>query len=133
MYYIIQWTWGIIMNIIGVCVYGYAKARKWTIRKYRKAIEIKCPKNIGGVSLGMFIMRGKNQPNVMPHEYGHTIQNLRFGPAFLFVIGIPSFIRCVYYNFMRGKKDLPDYYSIWFESQASELGKQANEGKWNWI
>lgn len=133
MYYVIQWTWGLIMNIIGFFVFIFAKICKWPIKKYRKAIEIICPSNkIGGVSLGMFIMRGARQHAVMPHEYGHSIQNLRFGPAFLFVIGIPSFIRCGYRTIFKNKQ-FPPYDSIWFEGQATELGKQANENKWNWL
>ena len=134
MYYLIQWTWGIIMNLIGLCVYTFAKIRKWPIKRYRKAIEIICPSNkIGGVSLGMFIMRGVNQEQVMAHEYGHTIQNLRFGPAFLFAIGIPSFIRCGYYTLMRNKKTLKPYDSIWFEGQATSLGHAANCEVWSWL
>ena len=134
MYYLIQWTWGIIMNIIGFFAYLFAKIMKWPTKKYRKAIEIICPSNkIGGVSLGMFIIRGQNQEQVMPHEYGHTIQNLKFGPAFLFAIGIPSFIRCGYYTLMTKKKPLKPYDSIWFEGQATKLGQEANTNIWKWL
>lgn len=133
MYYLIQWTWGIIMNIAGLCAFGFAKAKGWKIQKYRKAIEILCPWNFGGVSLGMFIVRGEKNSSVMPHEYGHTIQNLRFGPAFLFVVGIPSAIRYWKREMTKDKSTLEPYDAIWFEGQATELGKQANEEKWSWI
>jgi hypothetical protein len=98
-YYIIQWTWGIVMNIIGLCVFLFAKIKKYETYKYRNAICIVAPKNFGGVELGMFFMRGKDNQSVCPHEYGHGIQNLWWGPLFPFVIAIPSAFRYWVRNF----------------------------------
>ena len=60
------------------------------------------------------------------HEFGHSLQNLIFGPLFPFIVAIPSVIRCQYQNY-RSKKGLPnkEYDSIWFEFQASSLGHKA--------
>lgn len=41
----------------------------------------------------MFFVRGIDCPGVAPHEYGHGIQHLWWGPLFPFVIGIPSAAR----------------------------------------
>jgi hypothetical protein len=46
----------------------------------------------------------------------------------LFVVSLPSLIRYHYRNYLikSGKKkesDLPPYGDIWFEKQATELGK----------
>ncbi len=93
LYYIIQWTWGLPMNIIGGIVCLISLCFKCPIQKYRNAIEIIVPWNFGGLELGMFFVRGKNNASVAPHEYGHTIQNLWWGPLFPFVIAIPSAAR----------------------------------------
>ena len=93
MYYLIQWTWGIIMNIFGSITCIIALCCKCPIQKYRNAIEILVPWNFGGCELGMFFIRGKDCPGVAPHEYGHTIQNLWWGPLFPFVVCLPSAAR----------------------------------------
>lgn len=93
LYYIIQWTWGIVMNIIGGITCLVALCFKCPVRKYRNAVEILVPWNFGGCELGMFFVRGKDCPGVAPHEYGHTIQNLWWGPLFPFVVCLPSAAR----------------------------------------
>lgn len=106
---------------------------------YRNAIDIELPYNCGGMSLGMFIFRGKNTNSILPHEYGHSIQNLKWGSLFIFVIGLPSLIRFCYRNYYykniypNTRKSLPPYDSIWFEGQATQLGNDAVNGKWNWL
>ena len=92
-YYLLQWTWGLPMNIIGGIVCLIALCCKCPVQKYRNAIEILVPQNFGGVELGMFFVRGKDCPSVAPHEYGHTIQNLWWGPLFPFVVALPSAAR----------------------------------------
>ena len=92
-YYIIQWTWGIIMTFIGFVVFCISKIFKKETYKYRNNICIVSKKLAGGVDLGMFFMRGENDENICPHEDGHGIQNLWWGPLFPFVIAIPSMIR----------------------------------------
>lgn len=93
LYYIIQWTWGIVMNIIGSVTCLVALCFKCPVRKYRNAVEILVPWNFGGCELGMFFVCGKDCPGVAPHEYGHTIQNLWWGPLFPFVVCLPSAAR----------------------------------------
>jgi hypothetical protein len=74
-YYFGQWTWGIIMNLIGACVCLYALIRGWPIGRYRNAVRIICPASDawGGVSLGMFIVVTEGHENSLSHEYGHSI------------------------------------------------------------
>lgn len=133
MYYLIQWTWGILANILGALVFLFAAAAKWPMQHYRHAVQILAPWNFGGLSLGMFILRGAANNSVLPHEYGHSIQNLRFGPLYLFAIGIPSAIRYWKREFTKDKSNLPPYDAIWFEGQATKLGTMAQSGKWNWL
>lgn len=192
MYYFLQWTWGITMNIMGAIMCLVALCCKWPIQKYRNGVEILFPNNFGGLELGMFFVRGKDCPGVCPHEYGHGIQHLWWGPLFPFVIGIPSAARYWLRHFKTPKshrtyinvmlavvaviaitlfaigficnvmvwaiigvllmaygeiiwswlmfKELKDYEQkqtkyddVWFEGQATRLGKAANEGKWSWL
>lgn len=94
LYYLIQWTWGIVMNLIGLITFIVCKILKYPTYKYRNAICIVVPgKNFGGLELGMFFIRGERNEEVCPHEYGHGIQNLWWGPLFPFVIAIPSATR----------------------------------------
>ena len=93
MYYFLQWTWGITMNVIGAIMCLVALCCKWPVQKYRNGVEILVSNNFGGLELGMFFIRGKDCPGVAPHEYGHGIQHLWWGPLFPFVIGIPSALR----------------------------------------
>ena len=93
LYYLIHWTWAIPMNIFGGIMCLIALCCKWPVHKYRNAIEIVVPKNFGGLELGMFFLRGPNNQGVAPHEYGHSIQMLWWGPLFPFVVGLPSALR----------------------------------------
>ena len=151
LYYIVQWTWGIIMNLIGAVAFGalmlvdtiyyiFHPYHLFRAYRHRKAICVVLPWHTGAISLGMFMIRGKYIPEVCSHEYGHSIQNMQWGPLFLFVIGLPSLFRCwyrdLYMKFIYGKKSrkiLSHYDSIWFEGQATEYGKKADDGAWSWI
>ena len=87
--------------------------------------------NWGGVSLGLFQLCGSyNKPSgpcydpdwyehTRRHEFGHSIQNMIFGPLFPFIVAIPSAIRywLDYYGKLKS-----DYYDIWFERTATEWG-----------
>lgn len=108
MYYFIQWTWGILMNIIGGIVCIIALCCKCPVQKYRNAIEILVPWNFGGCELGMFFVLGKDCLSVAPHEYGHTIQNLWWGPLFPFVVCLPSALR----YWLRKQKEQKNKYEF---------------------
>jgi hypothetical protein len=83
----------------------------------------------GGVSLGCFIFvnanRGEEYLNgVTVHEFGHTIQSLIFGPLYLLIVGVPSYIWC------NGKKNIAlrqekglKYCSRFPENWANRLGQ----------
>ena len=82
-------------------------------------------KGWGGLTLGAVIIVSHDCSfSTISHEYGHTVQNLIFGPFELF-IGIASAAR-YWYREIKRKRDpacyLPPYDSIWFEGQATRLG-----------
>lgn len=86
-----QWTWGFLQSFVGLAVLltGPRRAGFWYrgARVTRWGLE-------GSVSLGMFIFLGRSwreeDVDLLRHEYGHTLQSLLLGPAYLVVVGLPS-------------------------------------------
>lgn len=127
-YYLLQFTWGIIMNIFGLIGAVAMIATGHKPQNHGGAIMfITKKKNWGGLSLGMFSFVCANAgKHTKDHEFGHSLQNCKWGPAFPFVIAIPSFIR--YWQFtLNEKKGIPNeeaYDDAWFEGQATALGTE---------
>lgn len=136
LYWILQLTWGLPMNIIAVFVLGIVMIifPDCKVHKNGYSIIIELGGNWGGLELGAIALCGgyttrcPNQPwfeHTREHEFGHSIQNIIWGPLYIFVIWIPSAIRYWYQNITRklGKKFTSTWYdSIWFEGQATRLG-----------
>lgn len=128
-YYLLQWTWGLPMNLVGGSVFLFLKLFKHkTFKHSGPALYTTVGKtNWGGVSLGMFILVSpRPYTSTILHESGHTLQNILWGFLFPFVIGLPSFIRFHYRNWRlnRGHTLKTTYDSIWFEHQASVWGEK---------
>jgi hypothetical protein len=119
-YTALQFTWGLPQTLIGSAVYlmhrkdrhenfGNAKVTYWN--------------RPGGLSLGRFIFIPAKGESLLKHEYGHTIQSLILGPAYLPLVGLPSILwhRLPYF---RNKRKITgkDYYSVIFENTANKLG-----------
>lgn len=126
-YYIIQWTWGLIQNLLGLCL--YIKLKKCRHQWYHGAKLTYHEGDWGGVSLGMFIfVNGKKDAEWIKttnvHEYGHTLQSLLLGPFYLFVIGIPSSIWCnnKKYITLRKEKGI-SYFDFYPEKWANRWGE----------
>lgn len=138
MYYLLNYTWGILTTALGWLVYAFISiffSKKIIDKgKFEKAHYIMIGKNWGGFSLGVcfFVANDMGEQwtlHTMKHEYGHTIQNARFGLLMPFLITIPSVIR-YWYQTNRDNKGLPNkpYESIWFEKQATKLGEANYHG-----
>lgn len=129
LFYIISFTWGGIMSMIGlvamIVTLPFGKFGVYHGRLY-KIIG----KNWGGMDLGCFFFCCENPGDyLLSHEAGHGLQNCLWGPLFPFVIAIPSAVRYWYREYVRTtdlKKywKLPDYDAIWFEGQATKWGKE---------
>lgn len=136
LYWLSQWTIGIVQNMIGLCLFLlYVRKRHFV---YHGAIVTEW-KDVGtSVGMGMFVFishhccRDLDHPEdrettfrkTLVHEYGHTVQSAILGPLYLLVIGIPSplwgFIpRLVTY---RREKHI-SYYSFYTERWANALGE----------
>lgn len=58
--------------------------------------------------------------NVLVHESGHTIQSRCLGWLWLIIIGIPSALHWIWYQYY-GKKHGANYYSFYTEKWADKL------------
>ena len=136
-----QWTWGLPQTLAGAGL--YLKHRKDPHFDYNGA-RVTAWDRDSGISLGKFIFvpaekcvkeakrGGTEEENaqhvrvnefLLDHEYGHTIQSLILGPAYLLLVGAPSMVwnRLEYFDRKR-KKTGKSYYSAVFERTANTLG-----------
>lgn len=125
LFYFLQWTWGILANILGLVVM-LCMLLKTKPQKYGHCIYMQLPVN-WGFSLGMFIFGHKW---CAEHEHGHSFQNAVYGPHFLTIIALPSVIRYWFREILHKLKKWPktEYDAIWFEAQATKSGNKFFEG-----
>lgn len=135
-FYLIQFTWGIIHNLIGLvlAVWMLVTGHKpYRCGPYIYFIEPNLPGCIDG---GIVFVTSTTNATTNLHEMGHGLQNLIWGPLMLFVIVIPSATRFWYREwYWKNKypitgKALPDYDAIWFEGQATRWGTKMWSNHW---
>lgn len=122
LYTIVQLLWGLPQTAVGLIVF-LAHAGRPHFR-FHGAI-VTTWKSRKAVSLGLFVFIGEADVNdLLVHEYGHTIQSLILGPAYLLVIGLPS---ALWLNLpackRRRKRSELSYYTFYTERWANHLGK----------
>lgn len=135
LYRLIQWTWGIPQNIIGLLIFLCCTDRKY--QSYHGALVSNWNREAMCAGCGMFIFMGKSTSfdtkkaiseqksvqRLLIHEYGHTIQSLILGPLFLFVITIPSALWALLPFFKNRRMQRgTSYYSAFTERWADALG-----------
>jgi hypothetical protein len=135
LYYILNFTWGIIGTILGYILTLCLLPRYYYFQKNYNTYVMKT--TIGspqkgyswGFSLGTatFVSKNATQYNgstLYEHEFGHTCQNAVLGPFQLFLVDIPSMIR--YWHRIavvrRGHLNSKDHDDIWFEHSATIIG-----------
>lgn len=127
-FYILSFTWGAIMSVIGVLVIAaialFSKGKR--IKTYHGRIYGVVGQHWGGLELGCFFITDESECDItLAHECGHGLQNAVLGPLFIFLVFIPSAIRYWYrelkYN-RHGITPPTKYDDIWFEGQATGLG-----------
>ena len=134
----LQWTWGLPQTLIGSAVYIANRDKRHF--NYEGACVTVWDRE-DGVSLGKFIFvpkMGEDKESgslvvsreLAEHEYGHSIQSLILGPAYLLLVGAPSLIwsRLPYFE-KRRKKTGKSYYSPIFEKSANTLSASAVKRK----
>lgn len=127
LYYILNLTWGIPMNIIGALAAAALIAIGKKPSRHGGCYHFEIGENWGGVNLGLVIITDKDSPaHTKNHEFGHSIQNAYFGFLMPFIVAIPSFIR-YWVREIQYRLDKPpktEYDDIWFEGQATRLGNE---------
>lgn len=129
-FYILSFTWGIPMTLIGALISLVLIILKHKPIKNGYGWYFEIGEDWGGVDFGMFSIVNRNpSQHILQHEFGHSIQNCIFGILFIPIIAIPSMIRYWYREYLVSVKhkdysELPDYDSIWFEGQATMFGKR---------
>ena len=135
LFYLIQWTWGLPVNIVGGIAYLICtKILKCPHSKFGFSNIVYLPWKSGGLSMGLFIfVRDEKEKkewlyNVRIHEYGHTWQCLLLGPLYYIVVAIPSAVWC---NFFEGyrKKNNVSYYKLYCEAWANYNGQKYSKMK----
>ena len=112
--------WELPQNVLGFIFSKISRAKY--LYDVNDAHVYVCDIN-GGLSLGryIFIYDVFGMGEMVKHEYGHTIQSKYLGWLYLFVIGIPSFIWCNFFEEYR-KKTGRTYSWFYTESWADKLG-----------
>lgn len=126
-FYILSFTWGIIMTIIGLCAALYLTIRGHKATKHGYCWCFSKGVGWGGVSLGIIMIKSIDCGNkTKDHEHGHAIQNCYYGPLNC-IFSLMSAARYQYRRYLVRYGDLtedqlPDYDDFWFEGQATEVG-----------
>ncbi len=116
----LQWTWGILQTLLGMALFFLSFPLWKRLHRYKSALVLRM-KGHYGISLGFFILLGDSYSEaVVKHEYGHCIQSMILGPLYLPVVGIPSFMRSLFWQL--AKKPNEAYYSGYPEKWADRLG-----------
>ncbi|MBQ8028294.1 MAG: hypothetical protein IJ262_02675 [Clostridia bacterium] len=135
LFYLVQWTWGLPVNLVGGIAYLICtRIIGWRWQHFGYAYIVYVPWNAGGLSMGLFIFMRDQHPNkkwtynTRIHEYGHTWQCLLLGPLYYLVIALPSAIWCNCFAGYRKKKNV-SYYKLYCESWANSWGEKASKMK----
>lgn len=129
LFYLIQWTWGLPVNLIGGVVALICRAKGYEQKRFKRALITYLPWKQGGLSLGLFIFIRKEHPNEIwryntpIHEYGHTWQALLLGPLYWLIIGLPSAVWCNFFEKYRRKNHV-SYYVFYPEKWANAWGQK---------
>lgn len=129
LFYLLSFTWGLPMTLIGCVVSLIMLATGHKPRKWGYCYYFEVGTGWGGVNFGPIFLTSKNVSNsTKSHEHGHGIQNCYFGP-FMLVIGLLSVSRYWYREWLvsSGRKEyyeLPDYDAAWYEGDATKRGTE---------
>lgn len=126
LFYILSFTWGIIMTLTGLIVAGALICTGHKPKPWGRCLCFNVGKNWGGVSLGIVIITdSRDSKSTKKHEHGHALQNCKYGPL------MPLFSLCsagrYWYRRIResaGLKNKTDYDAFWLEAEATALGKE---------
>ena len=124
-YYLLSFTWGLPMTLIGVIVAAVLMIAGHRPKPWGYGWYFEIGNGWGGVNLGVVFITAKNAPDhTRNHEFGHSVQNCKYGLLMPFIVCIPSATR-YWYREIRSRMGLGNktaYGDIWFEREATEIG-----------
>ena len=126
-FYILNLTWGLPLNIVGFIVALVLLCTGHKPSKHGGCLYFQVGKGWGGLNLGLvFLTDDKPSEHTKNHEFGHAIQNAKYGLAMPFIVCIPSAIRYWVRRIMSSTGHSPKtkYDDIWFEGEATALGNE---------
>ena len=135
-YAILQWTWGLPQNIVGLAL---MLAHRGCPRSFYKGCVVTTWEGPDCASLGMFVFMARRLgtharvrrqmthdklwQRYLVHEYGHTIQSLILGPLYLPLMALPSMLWCYLPACRKARRAGRRTYSQFFsEKLANVLG-----------
>ena len=130
LYWFIQLTWGLPLNIIGAILAFVLICRGHKPQTFGHAIYFEIGNNWGGVNFGgFFFVQQKASMHIKRHEYGHGFQNMMLGVFMPLLVNIPSAIRYHYRNYRKTKgHSLQPYDRFWCQGWATKLGDKYYKG-----
>lgn len=123
-YYTLSLTWGLPLTFLGLLGTIVLMCMGYKPKRFGWAWYFEVGRSCDGFSLGPIFFCGKYASSTTKaHEYGHSIQNCKYGIAMVFLV-FASISRYWYYTIMEDwiGMNLPKYDSWWFESQATKIG-----------
>lgn len=123
---ILLYIWQLPQHVLALIILAVYKPKE--NKKYKNSTVYILTKGSFAVSLGQYIFINKNwltSKNIIPHEYGHTIQSFIFGPLYLIIIGIPSILQNIISSYLHKRGDskmFRNYYNRFPENWADKLG-----------
>lgn len=130
LYFFLQFTWGLLSNILGFFIFLFFLCLGKKPKLYHHFIyqeySLFGNSHWGGFSMGCFFFCSPGfYEGGKAHEAGHSYQVALYGPLFFLIIGIPSVIRYWVFTIRENHgKVNPPYDSMWFENQATTIGKE---------
>lgn len=128
-FYLLNFTWGILQNIIGF-IFMLSQPKDCKRINFFGSVCTLHHGDWGGISLGIFICVNGNRDEkwtneTLVHEFGHCVQSMLLGPLYIFLIGIPSFIWCNSKKYITLRKEKAvSYFDFYPEKWANRLGER---------
>jgi len=132
LYALAQCTWGFPQTLLGLLL--FLRERRRPRSRYRGAVVVRW-QSAYSLSLGLFVFLSERESGAperrwLLHEYGHTLQSLLLGPAYLIVIGLPSLLWALWPPLVRRRRARGVPYAAFFpERWADQLGERISGEK----
>lgn len=125
-YYVILFTWGLPLTLIGAVVFLALMAFGYKPLPNMYGWYIVIGKGWGGFNMGPFSLVSEGVSlHTLQHEFGHSIQTCIFGPLIFPFVVIPSVCRYWYRTIKKVYEPAYDY--AWFEGLATLFGERYYE------